>query len=275
MESATPQQISARIILDSVSPAGARLVTLETTFPRYVLAELGTHRMLSRNSASSRAIPIAKMIDRARRDPVVPIEFGTNQAGMQAGEPVSDLDGARTAWLVARDRAVESAEQLAELGIHKQIVNRVLEPYLWHQVLITGTDFEHFFRLRISPAAQPEMQALATAIRDAIEDSTPTLVPLGGWHLPLVSPDERLTISIDELKCISTARCARISYLTHDGLRDTAKDLKLFERLRTQGHWSPFEHIATPLDQRRYEGNFFGWKQFRKFQTNEYLHEHS
>jgi thymidylate synthase ThyX len=261
---------SARIVADSVSPAGVRLVTVEAHIHRFVLAELNTHRALSRNSASSRARPVSKVLADVVDDPAFPVEWGRNQSGMQAHERVSDDAAARAdeVWLAARDAAVAHAQQLADIGVHKQLVNRVLEPFLWHVVVVSATEWDNFFAQRCHPDAQPEIRVAAEAMRDAIAASTPTPVANGGWHLPYLRPGE-----LDELdaaghdveiaKRISVARCARVSYLTQDGVRDWSKDLDLYDRLTTQQppHASPLEHVATP--DAHGTGNFRGWQQLR------------
>jgi thymidylate synthase ThyX len=256
---------SARVLLDSVSPAGVRLFTLEVTFPRFVLAEFNTHRVLSRNSASSRAIPTAKLLERLERDPVLPLEWGRNKQGMSASEVLSDEEEAQAkrVWLQARDAAVAHARRLLELKVHKQELNRVLEPFLWHTVIVSATEWSNFFKLRCAPNAQPEIRAAALAMREAMEASRPQPVAYGEWHLPLVQPDE-IGVDIEERKRISAARCARVSYLTHEGAREIEKDLALCERLEHDRHLSPFEHVATPAPDTSFHANFRGWLQMRR-----------
>ena len=257
------------MVLDSVSVRGDRLVTIQATMHRFVLAELNTHRAFSRNSASSRAVPIRRVIDGVRADPALPIEWGRNRSGMQATERIDDhqADLARSVWLDAMESAVRAAEQLAELGVHKQVVNRLLEPFSWHDVVITTTmpGLENFLRLRssrFSSLAQPEIAALADAIADAVESSTPTPVPDGEWHLPFIQPDEDL--DDDDARAVSAARCARISYGTRDDPTDVEADLARFWRLVSAKppHSSPMEHVATPVD-RPVPGNLVGWLQLR------------
>ncbi len=256
---------SARVLLDSLSPAAIRLTTLEVTFPRFVLAEFNTHRSFSRNSASSRAIPTAKLIERAERDPVIPLEWGRNGAGMSANELLEPQDAARAeaAWLGARDAAVAQARRLLELRVHKQELNRLLEPFLWHTVIVTATEWSNFFELRCAPTAQPEIRAAALRIRDAMEGSEPRALALGAWHLPLLQEDER-ELDLETRRRISVARCARVSYLTHDGKREIEKDIELYERLRADRHLSPFEHVATPATDAEFHANFRGWLQMRR-----------
>ncbi|MDR1790106.1 MAG: FAD-dependent thymidylate synthase [Propionibacteriaceae bacterium] len=294
---------AAKVLTDSVSELGDRLVTFEVTFPRIVLSEFNTHCMLARNSASSRAIPVLKRIRAVLEEPFVPEEFGTNMPGMQASVPLTgELDAeAREVWLAGRDRAVVTALELtfgkgfvagqptfaqlteivgklgaddvkaAKLGVHKQIVNRVLEPYMWHTVVTTATDWSNFFALRTHEAAQPEIRRAANLMLDALRASTPKPVPAGGWHLPFVDPEEQANSGKDELYWagISAARCARVSYLTHDGRRSLEADEQLHDRLRNAGHLSPFEHpgramTAAEKAANPRSGKFYGWHQFRK-----------
>ncbi|OYW85209.1 hypothetical protein B7Z17_02715, partial [Candidatus Saccharibacteria bacterium 32-49-10] len=290
-----------KIVADSVSEIGDRLTTMEVTFPRMVLAEFNTHRAFSRNSASSRAIPVEKQLQRIMDDPFVPVWWGRKQSGMQADYELEghDREQAEAEWLAARNSAVSHVQRLLELGLHKQITNRLLEPFMWHTVIVTATEWSNFFALRANPMAQPEIRVIAEMMRDLYAESKPMLVKYGEWHLPLIQPEERdgeFEFSENARK-ISAARCARVSYLTHDGKRDLEADLKLYDRLASAGHMSPFEHVATPFEQpyiyRRENvmaeygdgymesseqvkyllahdsGNFRGWKQLRKFLPNE------
>jgi thymidylate synthase ThyX len=260
-----------RVEADSISPDGVRLITFVVTFPRFILAEVNTHRMLSRNSASSRAIPVEKRIAAVKVDPFVPSAFGANQKGMQAGELLEDQEAARAVWLNEAARAVCGAGALAQLGVHKQLANRLLEPFSWHTAVISATDWANFFALRCHPDAQPEFQTIAGMMREAFIASRPELLRRGEWHLPFTTEAERREHSFDWRK-ISAGRCCRVSYLTHDGKRDPFADLNLAERLiaATPKHASPFEHQATPMtpaDVQR--GNFRGWRQFRHEIPNE------
>jgi thymidylate synthase ThyX len=254
----------ARVLLDSVAPNGVRLTTLEVTFPRFVLAELNTHRQLSRNSASSRAVPTAKLIERVERDPVLPLEWGRNKAGMSASDVLSpdESQEATRVWLQARDDAVRHAKELLDLKVHKQELNRILEPFLWHTVIVTATEWRNFFELRCAANAQPEIREAALRMRDAMASSNPHGLRLGEWHTPLVQDDER-GLDLETRKRISAARCARVSYLTHEGNRELGKDLELYERLKSDRHLSPFEHVATPADDLGFHANFRGWIQLR------------
>ena len=203
---------SARVLLDSIGPAGVRLTTLEVTFPRFVLSEFNTHRVYSRNSASSRAVPTSKLLEKIENDPVLPLEWGRNKAGMSANDVLdpADEERAKSVWLSAREAAVEHARRLMELKVHKQELNRILEPFLWHTVIVTSTEWENFFTLRCAPTAQPEIREAAVRMRAALAASTPRPVAYGGWHLPLVQNDERV-LDMEAQKKISAARCARVS----------------------------------------------------------------
>jgi thymidylate synthase ThyX len=269
---------SARILLDSRAPSGARLTTLEVRYPRFIHSEMMTHRVFSRNAASSRAIPIKKMIAAVRDEPALPVSWGRNQTGMSAREAIApDIEArARAEWQAALDDALRHAERLAaqDIDLHKQLVNRLLEPFAWITVIITATEWANFFTQRCHPDAQPEIKRIADMMLAEYEGSTPTDVAFGRWHLPLIQTDERALP--EELLCkLSVARCARVSYLTHDGKRDRDRDLDLYEKLLgggANGHWSPFEHVATPAsDRAQASANFVGWEQYRKRFPGEYV----
>ena len=266
---------AARIICDSISPAGVRLTTFELTYPRFVHAELMTHREFSRNSGSSRAIPIEKMIERIEQDPVMPVYWGKNQKGMQAAEELTGTDRvcAEIYWKGQRDAAIAAAKGLLRVGVHKQIVNRLLEPWMWITVLVSSTSYANFFKLRCDPAAQPEIQKIAYMMRDLYFSQQPRQLPVGAWHLPLLAGDEIMPLGLDAIK-VSVGRCARVSYLTHDGKRDPQADIDLHDRLLTSGHWSPFEHVAVALPDDRRFGNFSGWLQYRKNFPQEYVRDY-
>ena len=254
-----------KILADSISPVECRLTTFELTYPRFIHSELMTHRAFSRNAASSRAIPIEKMIQRVTEDPAEPVHWGKNQKGMQANEELDDWsrETARATWFHARDAAVDHAQTLVRLGVHKQIVNRLLEPWMWITVIVSATDYGNYFNLRCHKDAQPEFRRLAEMMWDAYSNSEPRLVQTGDWHLPLIFLEDTDIALADRIK-LSVARCARVSYLTHDGRRDPEADLALHDRLAASGHWSPFEHAAEASPFPNYIGNFRGWLQYRK-----------
>jgi len=249
---------SARVLLDSVSPVGHRVTTMEVTLHRFVFAEFNTHRAFSRNSASSRAIPLQRMIRRAVEDPALPVSWPAERRGMQGGAELEahDVDTASRLWLRARDYAVRFAETLGDIDVHKSVVNRLLEPFLWHTVIVTSdpVGLNNFFEQRCSPLAQPELRVAAEAMRDAYAASTPQELDYGEWHTPLIQPDEvdfygPLGEDMEEQRrYVSAARAARVSYLTHAGTRDVEEDLRLYERLvhADPPHWSPLEHVCTP-----------------------------
>lgn len=261
-------QPNAQVIADSVSEDGVRLTTIEATMHRFVLAEFNTHRAFSRNSASSRAIPVEKQIGKILGDPAWPIEYGSNQPGMQAGEQIPDRDKiiADQIWDEAKQAAIDYALQLNALGVHKQIVNRLIEPFMWHTVIVSSTEWENFFSQRCSPLAQPEIRKVAEAIREAYRQSDPKMLSASQWHTPYIQVEEK-DLELDDRKKISAARCARVSYLTHDGVRDIEKDLELFDRLVSADppHWSPLEHVARPISIKDDPpvGNFQWWQQLR------------
>lgn len=267
-----PTGIGVKVVLDSISagPEPRRLTTLECRFPRIVLAEVNTHRAASRNSASSRAIPSQKMLQRVTDDPFVPMRFGINRAGMQSTEffPLDSPEhrACLKVCLRHRDQAVTAVEEMTALGMHKQHANRYLESWLWHTAIVTGTSWENILNQRFrSDDPQPEFWLLASAINAALLMSEPTVLKAGEWHTPYIFEHERAGIDPEDLKLISVARCARVSYLTHDGQRDVSEDLALCRRLMgaTPMHASPFEHVATPNPSTQQRGNFRGWKQLR------------
>jgi hypothetical protein len=260
---------SAKILAHSISPNGAPICTMEVTFPRIILAELNTHTLFSRNSASSRAIPVAKMLARVREDPFNPESWPSNGKGMKEGDPLG-YGQAREAydrWLLARNAAAGHAREMEIIGVQKGYTNRLLEPFLWHTAIVTSTEWSNFFNLRANPEAHGEMQQLAQAMKEAYEASTPRKLDYGEWHLPLIfsedyEPAMRLAGKLTEtggsneltkiLIKVSVGRCARVSYLTHDGKRDLQADIDLYDRLLGNGHMSPFQHVARPIEDADY-----------------------
>jgi thymidylate synthase ThyX len=296
----------AKILADSLSEQGNRLTTLEVTFPRFILAEFNTHRVLSRNSASSRAIPTENRIKQVLENPVLPLEWGANKPGMQAELEIGDENkqAAEFNWLSVRDYSVlgavallggvnvlkgtELQTRIKELqdvyernddnafialegeSVHKQVVNRILEPFLWHTVVATGTEWENFYALRAHPAAQPEIKHTAELMKNAMDSSIPDNLDQNEWHIPFILEEEKEKYSPKTLAKFAVARCARVSYETHDtGKIDHEKDIKLHDDLASMGHMSPFEHVARPmtideLSTSKWSGNFKGWHQYRK-----------
>ena len=253
--------ITAKVIADSIADGCPRLTTLQLRFPRFILPEFLTHRVFSRNASSSRAIPVKRMIQDVIDDPAMPIHWGANKPGMQAGE---ELPKGEFQWNWARNRAIEAAKALSGAGYHKQIVNRILEPFTHANVLVTATDWDNFFALRDHPDAQPEIQALARVIRDAMAVSEPRHKHLDEWHLPYMYENGAEAYDV---RAVSAARCASVSYKTVDGKPMTVdKALAIYDKLAGSEpkHLSPFEHIARPAPEGgKGCGNFDRWHQWR------------
>jgi hypothetical protein len=261
--------IRAEVLLDSMNPDGQRLTTMVLEYPRMIHAEFMTHRVFSRNAASSRAIPFPKMLQRILEDTAVPVKWGAEQKGMQSGDElpedkrryVSDL------WMQGRNSAIDTATRMYEAGLHKSICNRVIEPWMNIAVLVSSTKWFNFLKLRDHPDAEPTIDAVAKAVRAARNGSVPQRLKWGEWHIPY-DPGDDWTFS--ERLAIATARCARLSYYNFDGTSDPKADLALHERLKGGsggiGHWSPFEHCAEANpDVGPSESNFgSGWLQYRK-----------
>jgi hypothetical protein len=299
--------ISAKIIADSISPEGVRMTTMEIEYPRFILAELNTHRMLSKNSASSRAIPVKAMHDFIRDNPAMPVYWGKNQPGMKATEELtgSESKNAVFIWNQAKEDALHWADALAhKLAVHKQIANRITEPWMTMKTVISGTEWTNFFHLRNHPDAQPEIKALAEAMTVAYTTHLPVQLKPGEWHLPYITTatyvptgelqyfDENFNrLDVEDAKIISASCCAQVSYRKNDPTFEKA--FRLWEQLIENDpvHASPIEHQATPMDidsMCRFEpetwqpgvthvsansdlwsGNLRGWIQHRKLIQNE------
>lgn len=271
---------SAEIICDSLAPSGIRLTTFVLNFPRFILPEFNTHRVFSRNASSSRAIPIQTQIKEILNNPFVPKSFNVNAKGMQGGDVVDEKTQKESEkiWLSARFDAVLKANELLKLGISKQYVNRLLEPFSWTKVVCSSTEFNNFFALRYHHMAQPEICELAKVMYEAYSTSTPKKLNFEEWHLPFIKDkdwNEARDIAgevksdvLDLLLARSVARCARTSYNNHDGTSNTfSQDLALYERLLkdTPKHCSPAEHQAQAIMNPEYKsGNFTGWCQYRQ-----------
>jgi len=270
--------ITAKIIKDSVSKHGKRLTTFELEYPRFIHSEFMTHRMLSRNAASSRAIPLQTMIKLVWNNPAEPVSWGKNQSGMQAKEDLRGfpLKSAKFIWNVTGKIVCIFAWILGRTKVHKQIANRILEPWSHIKVVASSTDWDNFFYLRNHPDAQPEIHELARIMWDLYSNNKPNILNLGEWHLPYVDgynimpdsefvPFHELDISLTDAIKLSASLCAQVSYRKSD--ESVEKALRIYERLvhSKPAHASPFEHQATPsknLD--RISGNFRGWLQFRQ-----------
>lgn len=298
--------MKVEIIADSLNPVGNRLTTFVLEYHRFVHAELLTHRTFSKNAASSRAIPIEKLIQQVIDNPAIPVWWGKNQSGMSAKEELDDTQIrhrgvigsnnasftdkglAKALWLESMDLAIEQVKKLNELGLHKQITNRILEPWFNIRIILSGTDFENFFSLRAHPDAQPEIQTLAYKMLEEYNKSTPKKLKKGDWHIPF---GENIDIDrvneiigepigysyetyLTETKIkIAIARCARVSYFNYEGKDDYEADIKLCDRLfaSVPRHLSPTEHVAQATDNSEFIGNFKGFKQYRYFFNDQNL----
>jgi hypothetical protein len=269
-----PLLISAKILADSISPKGVRLTTMEIVCHRYVLAEFNTHRWFSRNSASSRAIPVEKTLDRFLNEWAVPLEWPSEQPGMSGGADLqgADLDEAQGLFQRIHHYVGSQIQEYLDdheeksTRLHKSVLNRLMEFGQWHTIIVSSTEWNNYFKLRASPQAQPEIRAVAEKMQEIYNTSIPTKLKTYEWHLPLFGfdGDEHVT-GYDRVK-LSVARCARVSYLTHDGIRDPEADYALFDKLKSNGHWSPLEHAAQAMAGRTGSGNFQGFKQSRYYE---------
>ena len=290
-------KITAKVIADSISPQDVRMTTMEIEYPRFILAELNTHRMLSKNSASSRAIPVKTMHEHIQNSPAEPVWWGKNQPGMQAKEELTGTNytDAKFLWDRARQDALHWAWAMADrVGLHKQVANRVTEPWMTMKTVISGTEWKNFFWLRAHADAQPEIHELAIKMWDAYNKSTPTRLYPGEWHVPYVNSYRHFSdsdlrycdannqeITAEQAKIISASCCAQVSYRKNDDSYEKAE--KIFDQLINSQpcHASPVEHQATPMridalksweagvthcdrNQQMWSGNLRGWIQHRK-----------
>jgi len=264
--------IVARIIADSISEDGVRLTTYELEYPRFIHAEFMTHRALSKNSASSRAIPAKKMREHIKSVLQAPVSWGKNEPGMQAKEELSGvfLASAQSIWDAARNAALSFHAAMEATSAHKQVVNRLTEPFMQMKVVCSGTEWENFFWLRDHPDADPTIRELAHCMRLCRENSKPTDLFLGEWHLPYIDSvlgDYILTyktsdgqiIDLETAKKVSASCCAQVSYRVLDDSVDKA--LMIFDKLinSVPVHASPVEHQATPIDPNMMETHVMEW----------------
>lgn len=270
---------------------GPTIYTLRLRYPRFIHSEIMTHRVFSRNARSSRAVPVAKMIEEIRTNPAVPWHWGKNQKGMQASEDCNELLNLspdlpirrEEAWLFARDRSLATAEAFMKSGYHKQIPNRLLEPFMWIDTLVTATDWDNFLWLRDHKDTEPHFQDLARLIRQSLDEAKPQTLGIDEWHLPYIEKSDRVeaikrcsnhAAATEFLLAISAARCARISYAPFDGDASYEKELQRFSLLINSDrmHASPIEHQAK-VDlfingewlSPKLHRNFTGWIQARGF----------
>lgn len=294
----------ATVIADSISSHNHRLTTLEVIMPRIILAEFNTHKAFSRNSASSRAIPFPKMLKAIEETPFVPIKWMKDHKGMQGSEYFEEervIELFKEEWTNASRRTMFEAKQFSEKNLTKQIVNRLLEPFMYHKVLVSATEWENFFAQRAESHAEIHMQQVAYAILDAMNESTPKRLKGREWHIPYLQEAQSVLDQLDGTKYfdeyyndpmlvhrkISTALCAGVSYTIAGEDGKPLNYEKLIERhdmLLTNGHMSPFEHIAQAMTDNKYynsytmeyvnererkkiygaSGNFRGFMQYRK-----------
>lgn len=293
--------ISATIIQDSISVHGKRIITYELEYHRYIHAEFMTHRMFSRNAASSRAIPVERMHANILENPARPIVWQKNQAGMQSKEELvgTDRDVAQEMWDIAMFDAVQNSKNLLESGMHKQWANRGTEAYQMMKTVMTTTEDANWDELRYHGDAQPEICELARVMIEARKQSVPMKLAHGDWHVPYVNRQIRSLhgsmiysdaagneLTLEEAKMISASCCAQVSYRRSDDTLDKA--IAIYNRLieSKPQHASPIEHQATPMywdmavfnenpsswesgithmNRKGYfgSGNFYGWIQHR------------
>ncbi len=259
--------ITAKIILASQSANQHEIYTYVLKYPRFIHPQLMTHRVFSRNVSSSRAIPTEKMTRTAIVSNIRPVAWESERTGMSPGRTLTDSNGisADMIWDDARNSAMHYAQQLSDLGVHKQWANRILEPFLPVTTIVTATDFTNFFNLRLSHEAQGEIQELAEKMLAEKMAVPPTWVSPGEWHIPFIREEEE-GLELDTKMRISVARCARVSYKTPDNdmYSTIERDMALWDRLQKSCHWSPFEHQAMALASSVRVANFSGWVQYRQ-----------
>ena len=266
--------ISVKIVADSISETGKRITTFELEYPRIIHSELMTHRLFSRNAMSSRAIPIKKMIEQVQTNPAMPVKFGKNQPGMQdAGEHDAQLGDGYSAeewWKLAGLSAAQFAAEFADAGYHKQIANRLLEPFQRMKTVVTSTEWNNFFWLRVDPDADPTIYEVARLMKQAVDANIPEILQPGEWHTPYVDHvygfgdgeddeyifegycvldenDKPVMLSVEEAKAISASCCAQVSYRVLNNSKEKALDIYSKLLSGNKVHASPFEHVATPM----------------------------
>ena len=258
--------VKVKIICDSISPVGVRLTTFEVEYPRIIHSEVMTHRALSRNAASSRAIPFDKILEQLTG---IPSRFGGNQSGMQDnGEHTSLVNlenyyrarwgelgevSAKDAWEEAKDAAIIFSKAFSSAGYHKQISNRLTEPFQTIKVLISATEWDNFFWLRCDEAADPTLKELADKMLLEYNSNEPTLLTSGDWHLPYITKEEQSEFSPEDVIIVSCARCAAVSYRNIDYSLEKCKEV--YNRLvqTDKLHSSALEHCATPIQPEKYD----------------------
>lgn len=276
-------QIKVKIIADSINAYnGVRITTFEYEAPKFLLQEINTHRTFSRNAASSRAIPVKTILKQIWKNPFTPTYWGKNQSGMQADLQMDGfkLSVAKLLWNASSKGACVFAYALSKLGMHKQIVNRIIEPWVLVKGVITATELDNWYDLRLHADAQPEIQDLSKKMHSAQVASTPRILYQNQWHVPYVTTvndgiGEMATqryfsgeteLSLEDALKISSSCCAQVSYRRNDTSLEKAK--MIYDRLVSARplHASPFEHaaVAVPSSREVFYANFRGWKQYRK-----------
>jgi thymidylate synthase ThyX len=270
----------SRVERHSITPTGEELLSFVVTYPRSVLCEFNTHTVISKNTSSSRAIPYSRksgerkptqppsMREMVLENPYLPIFWSRNEAGMQATKELDskEIVDCKSQILELRNEAIKRCDTLWCLGLAKQDLNRYLEPWSWTTQILTGTQWANFFALRTHKDAHPAFRKVARRMYLQYRASVPTRLDYGEWHLPFIDDQDRNTFVLEDLKRVSVARCARLSYNTFDGLRDSSKDFELYEKLAGgwPKHMSPFGHQGKPQRLISWSGNFLGWHQLRK-----------
>jgi hypothetical protein len=260
-------QIEAKVIKASVNAyTGQEIVTFELDYPRFIHAEIMTHRMFSRNAQSSRAVPVSKTLE-VNQEWVKPVQWGKNKSGMSAGEELDgvSLESAKALWDCAAKEAFVFSKRLADVGLHKQWSNRLTEPFSRIKVVVTATEWDNFFWLRDDPdAAQPEIVELARKMQTAYTDADFIALHADQWHLPYIETRTTLNeqqyfdsdgrvLSLEDALKISASCCAQVSYRKLDDSKEKA--IEIFNRLFSgpKPHLSPVEHQAMCFD-----GDWFG-----------------
>jgi len=262
--------ITAEILADSVwsKTRSPRLTTFLLHYPRIILAELNTHRVFGRSTESSRAIPVAKQVEKVLQSPYIPTLWGKNQRGMQSKEEIAESNAAILIWRDAAEDAARHAGHLADLQVHKQLANRLLEPFVFVHTVVTATEWANFFALRCHEDAHPDFQTLADLMLRLYVTNEPVET---SRHRPFCDRNmDGITCDEDAL-VVGTARSARVSYASHDGQHSLAKDRVLVHHPETglapRGHWSPFEHCADALDPTEHRG-LVNWYDYDIYERN-------
>ena len=256
---------NATVLAHSINEQDVELITYHVSYWRGSHEHILTHRDLSRSSASSRAVPIAKKIAAVKESPYVPFFWGMNQPGMVAEQelPEDKVEEAKAAWMEIHEAVLKGVEKLNALGVHKEIANRPLQTFEYIDVIITASELDNFFNLRLESATQRDTTQIARLMKDAQLASTPQRLKEGEWHLPYIL-DEEKSLDLEIRRKISVARCARVSYKNHGTNKvDIAKDISSHDKLAVSGHWSAFEHAACAMNSKEFYRNLRGFKHYR------------